>query len=129
MRRVAALTIKWPAFTAPRLSAVHVGEDSARLQTSARVVFMNMTSLMAARVSCPVGDRQGNGAPFGHHYGARRTARSSAIVIRDRGSLSPECASERSRALGEGRRPLADPLAGKRGFRVCPYGILTVAHN
>ena len=31
-------------------SAVHVGEDSARLQTTARVVFMNMTSLMAARV-------------------------------------------------------------------------------
>ena len=38
-------------------------------------------------------------------------------MIRDRGSLSPECASERSRALGEGRRPLANPLAGKRGFR------------
>jgi hypothetical protein len=55
VRRVAALTIKWPAFTAPRLSAVHVGEDSARLQTTARVVFMNMTSLMAARLSCPCG--------------------------------------------------------------------------
>ena len=65
-------------------------------------------------------DRQGNGDPFGRHYGASRTARSSAIVIRDRGSLSRECASESSRALGEGRGPpggpLAVPASRKKGF-------------